>query len=82
MSFLVKMVKIWPFGGQKCRHRSKIGEIGEKNFSLKFCKSISVKFMGMNLVKNVINGANLVKTGILWCFVAFFLYFLVKIAIH
>ncbi len=41
-----------------------------------------VRFIELTLVKNVINGVNLVKICILWCFLVFFLYFLVKIPIH
>ena len=54
-----------------------IGKVVKKLFSKFFGKSISVRLIGMNLVKNVVNGANLVKICIL-----FFLYFLVKIPIQ
>ena len=43
-----------------------LGERGQK-ISLKVSKIISVRFMDINLVKNVINGVNLVKIGHFWC---------------
>ena len=49
--------------GPKWRHRPKFREIGQIFFSLKVLKIISVKFMDINVVKIVINGANLVKIG-------------------
>ena len=62
----MKMVKIGSFWGPKWRHRPKFREIGQKNVLKMFLKIISVRFMDINLVKNVINGVNLVKIGRFW----------------
>ena len=40
-----------------------LGEVVKTNFHKKFRKIISVRFMVIKLVKNVINGVNLVKIG-------------------
>ena len=50
------------FWAPKRRHMSKSGEF----FSLTFSKIISVRFMYINLVKNVINVINLVKICHFW----------------
>ena len=68
-SFLVKMVKIgsfWPILAPKWHHISKFGEIGQIIFHKKFLRIISVIFMDIVLVKNVINRVNLVKLGHFW----------------
>ena len=47
----------------KWRLRPKFRESGQKVFLKMFLKIISVRFMDINLVKNVFNGVNLVKIG-------------------
>ena len=56
MSILVKMVKIGSFWGQKWPQKSKFGENGQTNFSLKVSKNYLSRVYGYILVKNVING--------------------------
>ena len=67
--FLVKMVNIGStfvlFWGSKCRHMSKFWESGPIILSLKVSK-IYFRFMDLNVVKNAINGVNLVKIGHFW----------------
>ena len=53
-------------GGLKWRHKSKFWESGQKIFLKMLLKIISVRFIDINLVKNVINGVNLVKIGRFW----------------
>ena len=51
------------FWGPKCRHISKFDESAPIIFPYRRLKIISVRFMDRNVVKNVINGVNLVKIG-------------------
>ena len=59
----MKMVKIGSFWGQNGASGQNLGKVF-KNFFLKmFLKIISVGFMEINLVKNVINGVIFFKIG-------------------
>ena len=64
--FLVKMVKIGSFWGQIVATGQNLEKLVKKNFLKMFLKIISVRFMDINLFKNVINGVNLVKIGHFW----------------
>ena len=64
--FLVKMVKIGSFWGQNRASGQNLGKVVKKVFLKMFLKIISVRFIDINLVKNVINGVNLDKIGHFW----------------
>ena len=66
-SFLVRIVKIWSFWGKNDVIDQNLEKLG-KIILYNFLKSISIRLMGMNFVKNVINWVNLLKICILWCF--------------
>ena len=51
----------WVILRPKRRHRLKFRENGQEIFSLTVSKIISVRFMDINVIKNVINGVNLNK---------------------
>ena len=53
----------WVILGVKMTSYIKIWGKWSNNFPSKFLKIFSVRFMDINLVKNVINGVNLVKIG-------------------
>ena len=57
------MVKIGSFWGQNGASGQNLGKVFKKFFLKMFLKIISVRFMEINLVKNVINGVNLVNFG-------------------
>ena len=57
------MVKIGSFWGQIVATGQNLEKLVKKFFLKMFLKIISVRFMDINLVKNVIHGGNLVKIG-------------------
>ena len=61
-SKLVHFGIIW---GSKCRHMSKFLESSPIILSLQVSKNY-FRFMDLNVVKNAINGGNLVKIGHIW----------------
>ena len=53
----------WVIFGQNDVIGPNLGEVVNKVLLLKFGKIISVRFINITLVKNVMNGVNLVKIG-------------------
>ena len=65
--FLWKWSKLGHFGGQNDVICQNFGKVDQFIFPYRFLKIISVRFMDINLVKNVFNGVNLAKIGrFLW----------------